>query len=578
MKNEENRNPEQQDQLIRETFEQYRAGMESMPSQRAKIVYRMTEKPARDSRVYYRLAAVAAAMVLLLGIVVPTVGGNSGLFRWPDQQRNTPDQIAAQPAPTDFVPLAMPEEQPAYFAEIRAFDPNFVSALVPVDAGCEKEGIRLEVLYGAVREDQAMLIYSLRDLEGKNRINELTENPVFPGISGFDRYEDILSEYDAENQQFIGGMVIYYQDLASCLEESAVPLRMSRLDVCSQVSAVCARTPEDNVSPGLVELPELMDYYIRSVNGGKREYYTTEDYRAAGRKVIDYSTPAGQVLSSQVLLSHDGVYGDEFHVQLQYKDWAYWPLRNVDVVLLDEEGIERGPDGWEGHMRWDTDRNGDPDFEEFVFSIDPEVAGSLRYRVDITETTEVVEENWEVKVPLSGIWTGVAEYSDIVDDIALYPGGWTPADVYELYPQFKGELVPVHLTSEDQGIRLDVMYSAVKEHEAVLIYSLEDLDGERVNGYTEEPLRFPAVLSPDDYSVRPLCYIEDDHMSIFLMYCQYNQLPEMNESSGMTLDLQYLNIYDSLDHTDAVDGISGNWAVEVPLEYIRTEPAEESAE
>ena len=119
MKNEANRNPEQQDQLIRETFEQYRAGIESMPSQRAKIVYRMTEKHAPDCRVYYRLAAVAAALVLLLGVVVPAATGNSGLFRWPDQQRNVPDQVAAQPQPTGFVPLAQPEGTAAS-AEVRS--------------------------------------------------------------------------------------------------------------------------------------------------------------------------------------------------------------------------------------------------------------------------------------------------------------------------------------------------------------------------------------------------------------------------------------------------------------------------
>ena len=108
MKNEENRNPEQQDQLIRETFEQYRAGIESMPSQRAKIVYHMTEKHAPDCRVYYRLAAVAAALVLLLGVVVPAATGNSGLFSRPDQI--TGDLAALQPQPTGFVPLAQPEE------------------------------------------------------------------------------------------------------------------------------------------------------------------------------------------------------------------------------------------------------------------------------------------------------------------------------------------------------------------------------------------------------------------------------------------------------------------------------------
>ena len=50
-----------QDQLIRETFDQYRTGIGSMPSQRAQIIYKLGEKPAANTRLYYRIAAVTAA-------------------------------------------------------------------------------------------------------------------------------------------------------------------------------------------------------------------------------------------------------------------------------------------------------------------------------------------------------------------------------------------------------------------------------------------------------------------------------------------------------------------------------------
>lgn len=718
MKNEENRNPEQQDRLIRETFEQYRAGMESMPSQRAKIVYRMTQKTAPDYRVYYRLAAVAAALVLLLGIVVPTVGGNSGLFSRPDQIAG--DLAALQPQPTGFIPLAQPEEtaapaedpdyismlegeypvlanqlvpmnitcdkegirmevlyavvreqqalfvyslrdlegnrinnwdrvyaepafgefstaswrvldadneakqqvvayyceyesladvtddsgftlrlplitatrnssipldglfsefsdeaaytdvpvlipylaesgstvgevgteyyrsmklqvldytrpsdielhpnillggigmrdgvlhiqlhyqdntvrhvdegwsyqavyspsvsclnsrvktpyfvfgdvqslkwdtdddgeadfeeflldcdpenvdqagltleftetveaieggwevtvpvhygpaesagKPDYFSRIAYSNPDLVNSLVPVNVSYEKEGIKLDVLYGTAQENEALLIYSVEDTEGE-RINELTENPVFPGMAGFDSYSGVLHEYDAENHRITEGMVIRYDDLEACLEESAIPLDMTYLEVCSKATATYVQPRRETVIPGLVELPELLDYYIKSVNGGKREYYTTEDYKALGRKVIDYCSPEGRILSKYVLLSHAEAYGDEFHVQLQYSDWAYWPLREVDVVLLDKEGRETRA-GWDGHMRWDADGDGDPDFEEIIFPIDPEGTGPIRFRISITETTDTLEDNWEVRVPLESIRTGSAE-------------------------------------------------------------------------------------------------------------------------------------------------------------------------
>ena len=532
MKNEENRNPEQQDRLIRETFEQYRAGMESMPSQRAKIVYRMTQKTAPDYRVYYRLAAVAAALVLLLGIVVPTVGGNSGLFRWPDQKRNVPDLVAAQPAPTDFVPLTQPEEQPEYLSRISCSDPELADSLIPVNISCEKQGIRLEMLYGTVREDKAMFIYSLQDMEGKDRINELTENPVFPLMSGFDSYEDVLSEYDAENQRLIGGMVIHFQDLASHLEESAISLRMSDLEVCNKVTATYEQPRRETVIPGLVEVPGLMDYYIKSINEGKREYYTTEDYREAGMKVIDYSRPAGRILSDHVLLSHAEAYGDEFHVQLQYTDWAYWPLRDVDVVLLGKEGRETTP-GWNGHMRWDTDGDGDPDFEEFVFPIDPEGTGPIRFRIDITETTDTLEDNWEVKVPLADVWTGASPQPEIVT---------AEADLDYIAKLEKvtssgliSYLVPVGLSCEDEGIRLDVVCAAADEHEALIVYTVQDLEGDRINKNTYITPYMPCSPADAGETLITLEYNDAEHLGTHAVRYKYNSLSEFCGNSAIPL-------------------------------------------
>ena len=106
-----------QDQLIRETFDQYRTGIGSMPSQRAQIIHKLDEKPARSYRPYYRLAAVAAALVLLLGIGLPVLSGNGFLTGHPDQVRTTGDLAAVRPEPTGFVPLAQPEGAPETSAQ-----------------------------------------------------------------------------------------------------------------------------------------------------------------------------------------------------------------------------------------------------------------------------------------------------------------------------------------------------------------------------------------------------------------------------------------------------------------------------
>ena len=264
-----------QDQLIRETFEQYRTGIGSMPSQRAQIIHKLGEKPAGNTRLYYRIAAVAAALVLLLGIGLPVLSGNGLLTGHPDQVRTTGDLAAVRPEPTGFVPLAQPEgtqetsAQPEpevslnYRTRIDTVDPDLVKSLVPVNLSYEKSGIRLNVLQGAVTETEALLVYSVEDLIG-GRINEHTYNMVYPDIGSFDGYDTVLAEYDEAGNRCTYGIHVRYKDLAHCLDGPVFPLNMSYLDVTESKTAVMQVNPDSSESPALVAMPEQADWYAEN--------------------------------------------------------------------------------------------------------------------------------------------------------------------------------------------------------------------------------------------------------------------------------------------------------------------------
>lgn len=520
-----------QDQLIRETFEQYRAGIGSMPSQRAQIIHKLDEKPARSYRPYYRLAAVAAALVLLLGIGVPVLSGNGFLAGHPDQVRTTGDLAAVQPEPTGFVPLAQPEGTPEtavqpepevslnYHTWIDSMDRDLMDALVPVNLSYEKSGIRLDVLQGAVTETEALLVYSVEDLEG-GRINERTYNPVYPDIGSFDSYENVLAEYDEAGNRCTYGIHIRYKDLAHCLNGPVFPLNMSYLDVTESKTAVMQVNPDSSESPALVAMPDQADWYA-------------ENTEKPDLKVMDYSSPQDVPLGTHVRVSQAGVVDGQFRVQFRYVDTAPVPLNGnseyapfVDVAV----SLENQP-GYDQHYRWDADGDGDTDFEEFVFTLNGKPAGALEYRVDLTETAQVLNAGWKVEVPLAVVWKGETSYSEISRRIEKKS---IPDYVAENYPQFNDCLVPVDLSFEDQGIRMDIICGAVTEKEALFVYSVEDLEGARImESVSARPV--PDSDLPVRAAYAQLAYDDPSGRYTGVVHYRYNGLSEISRNGEIGL-------------------------------------------
>ena len=570
-----------QDQLIRETFDQYRTGIGSMPSQRAQIIYKLGEKPAANTRLYYRIAAVAAVLVLLLGIGLPVLSGNGFLTGHPDQVRTTGDLAAVRPEPTGFVPLAQPEGAPetsaqpepeesgsSFQQEIRlnyntwidSVDRDLVDALVPVDYSYEKSGIRLNVLQGAVTETEALLVYSVEDLIG-GRFNESTYFPVYPDIGAFDSFDTFLAEMDEDNKRYTFGIHVRYQDLAHCLDGPVFPLSMQYLDVTEYKTVDMKASPDSSESPALVAMPEQADWYV-------------ENTEKPNLMVMDYSSPQGVPLGKHVRLSQAGVVDGQFRVQFRYVDNGPIPLREdseyvpfVDVAV----SLENQP-GWDQHFRWDADGDEVTDFEEFVFTLNGKPAGALKYQVDIIETARVLNDGWNVDIPLSSVWKGEASYSEISRRIEREN---IPDYVSENYPQFNDCLVPVNLSCEDQGIRMDIIYGAVREQKALFVYSVEDLEGARI---MDSVICCPVIgtdsgtsdFQPYQFSMLYYDYTDCRYTGVVLY--KYDDLSEIVETDEIKLAIRGIrNLRSETLHLEDLardyDGLAELVDLPVLLEY-----------
>ena len=78
---------------------------------------------------------------------------------------------------------------------------------------------------------------------------------------------------------------------------------------------------------------------------------------------------------------------------------------------------------------------------------------------------------------------------------ATVPG--VNAMLYRMWPQAAEALMPINASSVDQGIKLEVESAVLKGDEVLITYSLQDLEGDRINQYTEARLQDDTLFNTD---------------------------------------------------------------------------------
>ena len=112
------------------------------------------------------------------------------------------------------------------------------------------------------------------------------------------------------------------------------------------------------------------------------------------------------------------------------------------------------------------------------------------------------------------------------------------AGLEEKWSGITQELVPVNLSCEKQGLRFEVISAVIKRHEAYYVYSIRDLEGDRVNSETGY-----GIEVNDDFvycsSVESatLLYEEEDHRYTFATKCMYDKaLPTGDDTFTLTVN------------------------------------------
>ena len=143
-----------------------------------------------------------------------------------------------------------------------------------------------------------------------------------------------------------------------------------------------------------------------------------------------------------------------------------------------------------------------------------------------------------------GIATGLAATVEAVND-----------RLYTYWPELAEALMPVNTSCEKLGVRMEVETAVVQENKMMIIYSMQDLEGDRLNEYTQAyfdetviPLDGPAADDLYD-STRStsllLSYDAETRKATFAQEIEYSQ-PVKGANEKIRLAIPYLHMQDEV--------------------------------
>ena len=265
---------------------------------------------------------------------------------------------------------------------------KLMERLRPIGVSCEDNGIRMEAVSGRVSDQEATLIISLEDLNGKydDYILELNEVPIYIG------YWHTMGRVFFERETHKS-----YIELNTKADEF---LKAEEQILTIYSSKVTANQYErKDLIPFLKEYGEITEGIKCPENGLEGTEPTGEN-----TMVLDYTRSLNIALEDGVILSGIGWINDLLHVQIAYDfhtvgfPWVYDGMNRPEY--------ERSRRVAELPLTWTSDQKL---YMEFIYDYKPEELDELRLYTWFETIPEYVSGSWEIQFPLSWIYPEAAQ-------------------------------------------------------------------------------------------------------------------------------------------------------------------------
>lgn len=448
---------------------------------------RATGKTREKHRLTFLIPA-AAMLILAVCIGVTTIV-NPGT---PDRIRdsihtiqplaNTQSGDSASGSGDEITDSASRTDEEAAIKSLRDCYPEIADALRPVNAVCEDQGIRVEIVSALVKGNSSWILWTMQDLEG-SRINESSAG-IFNHPNNIGEVADYgysYSFYNAEEKKL------------TVLEEIRYDSMNEPEDGLYLLNADSVYTYEYET----VDLKPLLEKYksttegVNPPSGAWPLSGIVGDPVPQDLKVLDYESPANVSLTGKgrLLLTGIGWIGGKLHVQIHEADPAFCgrdddgvsQVRNNSILISNCSGKGEpfghsgdSPYAWEGSEgRWD-------EWLEFVFESTPDDEETMTLFADLLYSAKAAAGRWEFTIPVSAIRDG----GDPADSGSVVPPVVDEARSFFLVSMFvenPDNLTRVGFSHEKDGIRTTVHSVLVKGQEASVLMFFRDLEGDRIN-------------------------------------------------------------------------------------------------
>ena len=369
--------------------------------------------------------------------------------------------------------------------------------LTPIGLSTEKQGIRMEVVSGCRKGDNAYFLLTTQELSG-----EYSDYSCDPP-------HDLQTEDGTVYGHYIRLRInrtentttwLYCVDLskAPLAENNALRVGIEELDFKEEREVDLLPLLElDGRTEEGITLPE--NYPVFTIDGKRAE---------DGLKVLNDEGSLDIHLDGNTYLSAIGWIGDQLHVQLVEKnekspdpDYEYMHLFvncSVTGKPYEEIRVDGSPVSW-FNLQNETSR------EEYIFNCTPEDVDSMRLYGYGTIIRANLRDDWTVEVPLDLLPDlTAAEPAEREEEAELPADDWTAA-LENKRPGLLKDLKPLNLHIIEQGIRMEVISALIRDQRLYVVFSAEDLEGDRLKA---DPV---ITLEPSlDYNTSSLIRLDYD--------------------------------------------------------------------
>ena len=304
------------------------------------------------------------------------------------------NNTAGQTVRNDLLPDGFTMEK------LKAFFPEVTDSLRPLNLNCEKNGIRMELLYGGVTGDRSYLIYSLQDLEGIHPDREIeAEMKSTIGETEGDSSTILLNWDEAEHK----GIYLFAQVYTN-------PVEHEDRTVTAKIGHIWFRKTEET------DLNPILMKYGKEEEGIEAEGEIFRAARESGVKVLDNSNPLNIPLGkSDILLTGIGWIDGKLHVRVQNKgreNRVWGPdlyISNVEITAtpLNDDGSDPANRYDYGSaalpIEWYDNDAGKVYQREDILNCAPEDMARVQLTALVSIQESALSDDWSVEFPLSMI-------------------------------------------------------------------------------------------------------------------------------------------------------------------------------